>query len=197
MVNKSKEIVKKLPIIKPHLDLLAAMLTIPVLITVFILNFSTLTKGKIASVSPTPTTQNQQIVTAVPVKPSHSTPTPTDSPSCKPDIGPISITDPSEGDTVSTNPVCITIDYESQGYCSVVWAYKVNGGPLSDYSNNSVCLYNMTPGQVTFELQVKSLVSNQTRIIKRTFQYAPTPTISPTTSPAPTTVPTATPTTNP
>lgn len=194
MIHKSKEAVKKLHLIKPHLDLAAAMLTVPVLITVFILNFSNLTKGKNAQITPTPA-QSQQLVTTVPIKPSHTTATPTDSPTCKQSIGPISITDPSEGQIVSSNPVCVGIDYEGEGYCSVVWAYRINNGPLSDYSNNSVCLYNMPSGQVSFELDVKSLVSNQTRVITRTFEYAPSPTGSPT--PSPTSAVTPTPTIHP
>lgn len=196
MIHKSKEVVKKLPLIKPHLDFVAALLTIPVLVTVIILNFSNLSKNKSSSPTPTPEqTQKGALVTAVPVKPSHASPIPTDSPTCKKDIGPISIVDPQEGDSVSTNPVCISIDYSGEGYCSVVWAYRINGGPLSDYSNNSVCLYNMPAGKITFELDVKSLVSSQTRVLTRTFQYTPTPTITP--NPSPTQLATPSPTVNP
>lgn len=197
MIHRSKEVVKKLPLIKPHLDFIAALLTIPVLVTVIILNFSNLSKNKTTQISPTPTqqTQNGRMVTVIPVKPTHTNPTPTDSPTCKQDIGPISIADPTEGDTITANPVCISIDYAGEGYCSVVWAYRINGGALSDYSNNSVCLYNMTAGTVTFELDVKSLVSNQTRILTRTFQYAPTPTTTP--IPSPTQMPTPVPTVHP
>ncbi|HEX7042559.1 MAG TPA: hypothetical protein VF189_04895 [Patescibacteria group bacterium] len=198
MVHKTKELVKKLPIIKPHLDLLAAILTIPVLITVIILNFSNLA-GKKATITPTPSPEistkvEYRTVTTAPHY-TNSNPNPTDSPTCKQDIGPISISDPSEGEKVTANPVCIGIDYQGNGYCSVVWAYRVNGGPLSDYSNNSVCLYNMPPGNVTFELDVKSLVSSNTRVITRTFQYSPP--VTPTATPTPTVTISTTPTVNP
>ena len=192
MIHKSKEVVRKLPLIKPHLDFVAAILTIPVLVTVIILNFSNLKKGTLQPVSPTPTPSQQY---TIPVKPSSTRATPTDSPTCKQGIGPISISDPAEGATTAANPVCIGIDYNGEGYCSVVWAYRINGGPLSDYSNNSVCLYNMPAGKVTFELNVKSLVTSQTRVITRTFDYEPSPTGSPTPSPISTLTPT--PTTHP
>lgn len=201
-LDKTKEVVKKLPKIKPHLDFLAAILTIPVLLTVIILNFSTLSKNKTASITPTPTdvpsSTNSQVksLTIIPVK---ATPTTTaqNTNDCSPTIGPISIVSPSENQTVSSNPVCIGISYNSAGYCSVVWAYRINGGPLSDYSNNSVCLYNMPNGPVSFELDVKSLVGNSTTILQRHFTYqgstaptpnpslTPTPMVSPTPSPTP------------
>ena len=43
-IEKTKEIIKKLPEHKPKLDFLAAVLTVPVLITVLILNLSNLNK---------------------------------------------------------------------------------------------------------------------------------------------------------
>lgn len=205
-VRKTKEIVKKLPVIKPHLDFLAALLSIPVLLTVIILNFSTLTKNAklTQSTAPTPIptsslTNSQNIpVKSLTVMPVKTTPTPTSAGTtpCTPGIGPISIDSPTEGQTVNTNPVCIQISYQGEGYCSVVWAYKINGGPLSDYSNNSVCLYNMLGGEVNFELDVKSLVGSNTKILKRSFLYEnattsptpssnPTPTVTVTPSPTP------------
>lgn len=195
VLQKSKEIAKKLPAFKPHLDFIAAVLTIPVLITVIILNFANLAKPKAPpSLTPTP----NQNITAVPVAHKATTPTPTDSPSCNPGIGKLSITTPQENDTVTANPVCVTIEYDGTGYCSVVWAYSINSGPLSDYSNNSVCLYNMPEGPIHFQLQVKSLTSGQTQTIVRNFTYTPpTPTPSPTQIPVPTASVSPTPTTHP
>lgn len=187
-LDKTKEVVKKLPTIKPHLDFLAAILTIPVLLTVIILNFSTLSKNsKTQTPTPTPSSTNSQVksLTIIPVMTTPTT-TPENTASCNPTIGPISIVSPSENQTVTTNPVCIGINYSASGYCSVVWAYRINGGPLSDYSNNSACLYNMPNGPVTFELDVKSLVGNDTTILQRHFMYqgSTTPTTSPTPTPS-------------
>ncbi|HXS15389.1 MAG TPA: hypothetical protein VN711_04625 [Candidatus Saccharimonadales bacterium] len=202
-LDKTKEVVRKLPKIKPHLDFLAAILTIPVLLTVIILNFSTLSKNKTASITPTPTntsipfSTNSQVksLTIIPVK---ATPTPSqqNTNGCSPTIGPISIVSPSENQTVTTNPVCIGISYSASGYCSVVWAYRINGGALSDYSNNSACLYNMPSGPVTFELDVKSLAGNDTTILQRHFVYqgATTPTVSPSPTSTPSVSPTPSPT---
>lgn len=192
-LHKTKEVVKKLPTIKPHLDFIAALLTIPVLLTVMVLNFATLSKNQKATVTPTPSPmQNinavEKPVTVVQVR-SAATPTPQISQAaCKPGIGTVTIASPNEGDIVTSNPLCIAISEQDQGYCSVVWAYKINNGPLSDYSNNTICLYNMPSGPVNVELHVKSIVSSQTQILTRTFTYqspntTPTPTISLTPTP--------------
>lgn len=194
--TKLKEGIKKLPAQKPHLDFLAALLTIPVLLTIIYLNFQTINKPPTSptpSTSPTKTveiryipsaTQNK-IITPVIVT---NTPQPTQPPACIKDIGPIDIVSPQEGQTVTNNPVCIDINYQAGNYCSVVWAYQINNSPLSDYSNNSVCLYNLPQGQNVFELHVKSLSSPSTKTLRRTFIYnGPTPTIQPTpTNAAPT-----------
>lgn len=190
--HKVKKTLEWLPAIKPHLDLLAGILTIPVLLTVIILNFSNLSKEN-KPATPAPSAINStQPVTVVQI---HPTNVPVvSSATCQPTIGPLSITYPAEGQTVSNNPLCITIDYQSEGYCAVVWAYKINNGPLSDYSNNSVCLYNMAAGKVSFELDVKSLVSSQTKTYTRNFIYQPSTTPTPTSTSAPTLTPTITPT---
>lgn len=189
-LRKTKDLVKKIPAAKPHLDLLAAVLTIPVLITVIILNFSNLSKTtKPGTVTPTPEiqTKTQTVIEKVPVA---VTNTPTSSTTCTPGIGSLSIDLPKEGDTTSTNPVCVTISYQSNNHCGVVWAYRINGGEWSDYSNNAVCLYNMPSGQVTFDLQAKSLVNTDTVTLERHFTYSPTVTSVPTSEATPTASPT-------
>lgn len=190
--QKTKEIIKKLPEQKPHLDFLAALLTIPVLITVLLLNFNNLNLKKTASTTPTPTqtqADKQKTLSPTPKRPSTNVTSvesavsaiPTPQGACTPDIGPIDISFPQENQTVSDNPVCIDISYHGQGYCAVVWAYKVNNGSLSDYANNTACLYNLPNGQNTFTLQVKSLVSNNTQTLERHFLYKGTnPNFTPT-----------------
>lgn len=195
-----KRIVKRLPDVKPHLDLVAAGLTIPVLITAVLLNFGSL-QSKFTGTIPTPTPQPQQTKTTPVILPQTQTivitsaPQPTNTTSCQPGIGNMSISSPAEGQTVTSNPVCITMNYQANNYCSVVWAYRVNDGPLSDYGNDSVCLYNLPSGQTTFELDVKSLVNNSMETLTRTFTVAgATPTPTPTNNPTPTTESTPTPT---
>lgn len=191
-----KEKIKKLPEKKPHLDFIAAVLTIPLLAVTLYLNLANL-KSK-NTPTPAPTSSQNAPVTIIErntipqgITPQviTTTPKPTDTTSCIQDIGPIDISSPSEGQTVTTNPVCIDINYNAGNYCSVVWAYSINGGPLSDYSNNSVCLYNLPSGNNTFTLQVKSLSSASTKTLHRNFIYSPSQT---TASPTQTVTPAST-----
>ena len=188
--EKAKKVVKKTLEQKPHLEFLAGILTIPVLITAILLNLNNLRSKSTPTPTPTPV-QNQKPVTIYQQIPVTSiqkmvSPQPTTNPNhCLKGIGPIDITSPQEGQTVSnTNPVCIDISYNGDNYCAVVWAYKINGGALSDYSNNSVCLYNLPSGNNTFTLQVKSLVSNVTKTIERHFNYISSITPAPSSSPS-------------
>lgn len=193
-IQKTKEIVKKLPSTKPHFELIGAILTIPVLLTVILLNIINLQKinkptDTASAASPVPTksvdsTTNgiyhpYQNVTAIPVS-SAPTPATSSSQTCQPTIGPLSIASPQEGQTINNNPVCIDISYNGAGYCGVVWAYRINQGPWSDYSSNSVCLYNLPSGQITFELSAKSLSSSSSQTLVRTFLYQGSPTSTPT-----------------
>lgn len=159
---------------KMHLDYLAGILSIPVLVTAIIINWGNLTHSSSVPKAATPTPQviivNQK---SAPVSPSAV---------CQKTVGPISITSPTEGQTVNTNPVCITISYTNPNYCSVVWSYSINNGSWSDYNSNSPCLYNVPGGTVSFSLRVQSTVSNDTKTITRNFTYTggATPTVTPT-----------------
>lgn len=188
--SKLKEKLNKLPEKKPHLDLIAAILSIPVLLTVLLLNLLTLqsktvkaTPTLVPSQGQTQTTSNQTgSITPIVVT---TKPQPTaDTTQCTPGIAPLSIDSPTDGQVVSDNPVCINIHYNQENYCSSVWAYKINNSTLSDYSNNSVCLYNLPAGQNTFQLFVKSLNSSATTTLIRNFTVKST--IAPST-PNPTT----------
>lgn len=185
-LHTTKKIVRKIPATKPHLELIAAILTPIVLITVIILNFTSLVKNaKSPQLTPTPTPiiETRTVIQKVPVV---VTNVPTSSSACAPGIGNLSIDLPKEGDNVSTNPLCITISYQSNNHCGVVWAYRINGNSWSDYSNNAVCLYNMPPGPVTFDLQAKSLVNTDTITLERHFTYTPTTTPVPSVTLSPT-----------
>lgn len=195
-----KDRLKKLPEKKPHLDFIAAILTIPLLALTLYLNISNL-KNKattpVPSATPQPTIHIIHVPENITPKTITTAPQPTsDTNTCIKDIGPIDISYPTEGQTVSDNPLCIQIDYQVGNYCSVVWSYRINSSSWSDYSNNSVCLYNLPSGNNTFQLQIKSLSSPSTQTLTRHFvnglATSPTPTIPLT--PTPTiVVPTATP----
>jgi hypothetical protein len=201
-LEKTRQIIKKLPEQKPHLDLIAALLTIPVLITVLLINLGNINNKKVSTQpasTPVPSVQTAQNTQSAPRQTTskttvvETTVTPNltpDATSCIKGIGQIDVTYPQEGQVVSDNPLCISINYIQGDYCSVVWAYKINNGNFSDYSNNSVCLYNIPSGDNTFTLQVKSLVNTDTKTIERHFGYkntqvsiTPSPTLNPSITP--------------
>ncbi len=197
--------IKRMRVQKMHIDYVAGLLTIPVLLTAVLVNFGNLNKNEKA---PTTTTPSPQviIVTTAPNSnantPNAQTSQTTPTPICMKSVGPVSITSPTEGQAVSDNPVCIQIDYSDSSYCSVVWSYRINGGSWSDFNNNSPCLYNLSNGNVQFQLRVNSTVSSDSTTLTRNFVYngannpvsTPTPTNTPTPTPTNTPTPTATPT---
>ncbi len=170
---------------KIHLDLFVGILSIPVLITAIIINWSNLTKKQTTTIpvaSPTPK------VIIVP-----QSPLPTKA-SCIKLVGPIAITSPNEGQRVAANPVCITIDYSDPTFCPVIWSYRINGGAWSDFNTSSPCLYNLPNEPVQFDLRVNSTVSSDARELTRNFVYTgsttiatptPTPTLQVSPSPSP------------
>lgn len=183
--RKTKRIIKLLPEHKHYLDVVIAMLSIPVLVTAIILNYNNLQPKKTSTTNPTPPVvvvhSNPQVIVptqAVQVVTQQVSPQPT-SATCTNGIGTLDISYPQEGQQVSDSPLCIQVDYNAGNYCQVVWRYRINGGNWSDYGNNSVCLYTLPNGQNTFQLQVKSLSSTNTETLTRTFIYqgtlSPTP----------------------
>lgn len=174
-----KKSVKKLKIRKNHLDWVAGALSIPVLLTVIILNLNNLNSQKKSNPTPAPQPTEKVIVVPQNNGQTNQTAQPTNS-SCKKEIGPISITSPKEGETLSDNPVNITIKYSDASYCSVVWSYRINNGSWSEYDSNSVSLYNLPNGNIKFDLRVQSTVSQDTDTFTRSFVYqgssaSPTP----------------------
>ncbi len=183
--RKTKRLIKLLPEHKHYLDVVIALLSIPVLVTAVILNYNNLQPKKTSTASPTPPvvvvhSNPEVIVPTQPVQfvtqPMAQQPT---SATCTNGIGPLDISYPQEGQQVSDSPLCIQIDYNAGNYCQVVWRYRINSGTWSDYGNNSVCLYTLPNGQNTFQLQVKSLSSSSTQTLTRTFVYQGTVTPTP------------------
>jgi hypothetical protein len=178
LTRKTKKIFAKLHGKKHHLDLIIALLTIPVLLTVITTNLLTLQKNSKNSPTPTPApTVKEIIIQAAPTgaqtvvqQPIKNTVAPVAN--CKKLVGPISISFPEDGQTVSDNPVCIVIKYEDPNYCSAVWSYRINGSSWSEYGSNSVCLYNLPKGSVKFDLKAQSTVSQDQVNLSRSFVYS-------------------------
>lgn len=165
-----------LPAKKQYVEFFTAILTVPVLLTVIILNVSNLRQEEAKDTKPEPT---PRIIISVPdtrsqtetANDTDTTANTTPAEACKKEIGPVDIASPSEGETVTTNPLIISIDREGEGYCAVVWSYRINSGRWSDYDDKSIALYNPPNGQVTLELRVKSVVTGQERLLSRKFKY--------------------------
>lgn len=170
-VSKKKQIGKNLVKKKPYIELVTALLSIPVLITITILNLNTL--QNLNKAQPTPSVVPGNINTggfyAAPVGEEPST-----DPSqgvCFKGLGQVDISTPGEGDVVTDNPVTINIDYDDTTYCRAAWSYRINGGSWSGYDDRSVALYNLPQGQITFELRVKSIVTADEKTLTRKFEY--------------------------
>ena len=186
--QRFKKWYRNLPESKKYIEFFSAILGVPVLLTVLILNYNNLKGG---NNQPTPIPTPKSSVTIIPVTVDKSaSPTPTSVPECKKEVGPIEISSPTEDQTVTQSPICFGIEYNDKNYCSVVWAYRIDNSSWSDFTDKSVCLYNLTNGAHKFELNVKSVVSNNQTNLVRNFNYQgatnPTPTPISTLTPTPT-----------
>jgi len=178
-----------LPDKKRYFELLTAVLSIPMILTVILVNMNTINKSKESS-TPTPTSAPIQIVVENPASGSGNinppkinitpTPTPT-STACKKDIGEIEILSPQEGEIITTDNVCINISTNSK-YCPVTWSYKIDNGSWSNYNNNDICLYNLTAGKKDLQIKIKSTVIDKTITLERNFTYQNSITATPTPS---------------
>ena len=189
MLKKVKEFSHRLPDKKRYFEFITALLTIPVMLTVLITNLNNINSQKAlqkqTQTVPSPTAVQPQITKAAEKQSTSAsgkplTPTPTPDPvQCKREIGPVSIVNPEQNETVTADPVCIDIAREGTNYCAVVWSYRINGGAWSDFTDKSICLYSLSPGSKHLELRVKSVVTGGERVMERTFSVADTA-ISPT-----------------
>lgn len=182
-----KKSVKEFHTKKPHIEFFTALLTIPVLLTVIILNLNNL-KGNEAQPKAEP--RNETIVITQAGSNNEPREVIVTKEACVAGIGDIEIVSPEEDENVSENPVNIDINYEQGDFCEVVWSYRVNNGSWSSYDDRSIALNNLTPGTVKFDLRVKSVVNSSQKNLSRSFIYSgssnasPTITSSPTPSPA-------------
>lgn len=184
-INELKEKIKKwyraLPDKKRYVEFLTAILSVPVLVTVILINLGNLNQNKSktttgATATPiqielkTPTMADRPKMS--PPQEQNSTPTVTPTSSdCKKEVGPVSITSPKEGETISDSPLCIEVSYEIGEYCAVAWSYKINNSAWSSYTDKDICLYNLTSGEKTLKLKVKSIASSDEETLERNFIY--------------------------
>lgn len=179
IIEKVQKWWKNLPEKKKYLEIVTALLSIPVLATAILLNINNL-KSKDA---PTPTPQSQgNVVTVVPVELKDKETSPT-STSCKKEVGPVEITYPQEGQTVSDNPLCVDIAQKNADYCSVEWSFKLNDGQWSSYTDKQFCFSNLPSGSQELQVRVRSTVSQDQELLERSFTYqnksqSPTPATS-------------------
>ena len=108
--TKTKDSYRKLPEKKQHVEFFTALLSVPVLVTVIVLNINSLRAANTKpQAQPTPAPV-KEIVYISPQsndkKETSPSPATTINPEeCKKEIGPIEIKSPKEGDTVTENPV--------------------------------------------------------------------------------------------
>lgn len=169
-IRKTKYSYRALPDKKQYVEFFTAALTVPMLLTVIIINLNNLRSNKEAAPTPTPV-QERPIVVNVPESTGTKNGTQPSNTACTKGIGPISIDYPDENETIYDNPIQIDINYQQGNYCAAVWAYRINDGKFSDYDDKSIALYNVPNGTIRFQLRVKSIVTGETKTLTRTFIY--------------------------
>lgn len=176
---------RKLPDKKRYFEFITALLSIPVLLTVLILNIGSLKNKNVEK------KDDLQRVTIVPVQVTATDKKPlvvekvVSEAACVRKVGPIEIVSPKQNETVGKDPVCIDIAYEEGDYCGVVWSYRINGSDWSDYNDKSICLYGLPSGEKEFELRVKSIAGEDEKYLTRTFIYSGKEAITPISTPTP------------
>ena len=180
MLVKVKNWYRELPDNKKWVDMITAVLTIPVLVTVIVSNIGNLKKEndrEELTQKPQPTIERVII--------SEKQPDPSPTPSCISELPNYEISYPASGDKITDDPVCISLNRQDEGnFCPVVWAYRINNSSWSTYTTDPICLYNMATGPVKLEVRTKSTATGLEKTYSRNFNYgtnlpvSPTPTIS-------------------
>lgn len=181
MFDKIKVWYRSLPDKKRHIEFFTALLSVPVLLTVILINLSNLEEKK-TKITPTPQPTEKIIVITSPVSPVASA-SPTLTPTvaqCKKEVGPARISSPSEDELINSSPVCIKISYQTGEFCGVVWSYRLDKGAWSDFTDKELCLYDLPAGPKELQLRVKSNQSDDEITLIRNFYFKtkelPTPT---------------------
>lgn len=181
LIDKIVAWYRRLPEKKHHVEFITAVLSVPVMLTVIIINLNNLNQQKISNQKQTSekivpiqvviTGEKQNLPTETPVVTASQSGVPSATPaSCIKEVGMVSITSPRENEVVTKDPVCITVATQA-GYCPVNWSYRLDDSNWSDYSDKNICLRNMTNGNKVFQLRIKSLSSSDEVTLQRSFVY--------------------------
>ncbi len=178
MKEKALKIFKRIPDGKGYVEIITATLTIPVLLTVLLLNYSNLNKEQTPSISPKTESAKEVVYVPEKVLGNNDKTILSVSPSpeitnndCRKDIGPVEISFPKDNQVVDENPVSFVIDYSDTNYCSVVWSYRINGGSWSNFTSNNPVVYNIPNGSVKFDLKIQSTVIQKEESLSRSFIF--------------------------
>lgn len=192
-MSRVRKVIQGLPSKKQYFELVGAMLSIPVLITVILLNTNSLRSNNSKTSTPTPAvviTEKDRVITQPPQViyqgGTSDDSSGSSSASCTKEVGQVRIASPREDEVVSTNPVCFDISSDDDSICPLTYAYRVDGGSWTDFSRNTVCLYNLQSGRHTVDVKVKSSQSDDVVQLRRTFQVGQSD--SPSSTPTPTPV---------
>ncbi|MFA5532802.1 MAG: hypothetical protein WDA13_04415 [Candidatus Shapirobacteria bacterium] len=196
LISKIKKWYSTLPDKKRHLELIAAILSIPMMSTVIFINYNNIKNQK--NKTTTENTPIQVIITGTNSDSKITTnPIATSNPKqpeCQKDIGSVKIISPNEDEIITSDNVCINISTDDK-YCPITWSYQLNNNNWSDYSDKEICLYNLTPGEKQLKIKIKSTVVDKIITLERNFIYqtsdiTTTPTSTLTNTPIPTFTPT-------
>ena len=197
-IQRIKKWYSTLPDKKKYFELATAVLSVPMIVTVIIVNLNSINRSKqtttvtsapIQVVVETPASGSGNINPPKDDKQSKITPTatPTITPTnvaCKQGVGEVEISSPQEDEVITSDNVCIIISTDSD-YCGVTWSYKLDNGDWSSFSDQNICLYNLSAGKKNLQVKIKSNVVDKTVTLARDFTYktAITPTVTPTATP--------------
>lgn len=206
MIDKIKRFfrsISQLPDKKKYVEFITAILSIPVLLSVILLNYTNLQNQK----KPTEDTKEPSpaIITIIRDRDENNQNNPTETivseTECIAEVGPVTIVSPEAGETLQDNPLSIVINQNDPDneYCAIVWSYRINGGSWSNFDDRDISIYNMESGEKKLDVRFKSLISGEEETISRTFYYQntqqiPTPTSVPTATTQPTNTPSPSPT---
>ncbi len=205
MFDKLKRFVRsisQLPDKKKYIEFITAILSIPVLLSVILLNYTNLQNQN--KPEDNKTTPSPAVITIIRDRDDNNTDSNSDSEptvsntECTPEVGPVTIVSPEAGETISDNPLTIVISQndDDNEYCAIVWSYRINGSSWSNFDDRDIAIYNMESGEKKLDVRFKSIISGDEESISRTFYYqnkqqvstpttAPTSTIQPTSTPSP------------
>lgn len=183
-LKQFREWYRGLPEKKRHVEFITAVLSVPVMLTVIIINLNNLQQQKNNASKETTTEKVVPIQIVITGEKNNTNVVPTFAPTisqpageptytpvpCIKEVGPVSIVSPRDSEVVFDDPVCIAIATQAS-YCSVVWSYRLNGGDWSDYTDKNVCLHNLTNGNKTIQMKIKSSASNNEVTLQRSFVY--------------------------